>query len=306
MIVITMSKCPPSLKGDLSKWMFEMSPGVYIGNLSRRVRDRLWERIQKSIHQGWAVMAYNAQCEQSFQLEIVGDPHLSVEDYDGIQLIKHLTTSQVSGQDTRQGIHTSSCVSQRQIDVKADPPAKTKTESPAKSRQFSLPDSFVILDIETTGLDPESDEIIEIGAVKILRQTIVDTFQAYVQIPSKLPDFISELTGITDDLLLSQGKEVNLVLEYLQAFIGDLPIAGHNIEFDLSFLRENYPVYPFRENAIIDSLALARNLKLKVKNYKLKTLLEYFSIQQQPVHSALPDCEAVYFLLSKLNKIEDL
>ncbi|MBQ6042496.1 MAG: type I-E CRISPR-associated endoribonuclease Cas2 [Oscillospiraceae bacterium] len=87
MIVITMSCCPPKLRGDLTRWFIEVDTGVYVGNLNARVRDAVWERICLNIGSGRATMVYSANNEQKLEFRI---HHAAWEpvDYDGIKLVR--------------------------------------------------------------------------------------------------------------------------------------------------------------------------------------------------------------------------
>ncbi|WP_343036827.1 type I-E CRISPR-associated endoribonuclease Cas2e [Lacticaseibacillus absianus] len=83
MIVLTLSKVPPSLRGDLTKWYSEIQTGVFVGNVSARVRDRLWQRVLANIGHGEATMVFNAQNELGYQFLTTRADH-AVVDYDGL------------------------------------------------------------------------------------------------------------------------------------------------------------------------------------------------------------------------------
>ena len=87
MIVITLTDCPPKVRGDLSKWLLEISTGVYVGNLSARVRDELWGRICEHVKDGRATMVYSSNGEQKLDFAIHNTSWLPV-DYDGIKLVR--------------------------------------------------------------------------------------------------------------------------------------------------------------------------------------------------------------------------
>ena len=97
-----------------------------------------------------------------------------------------------------------------------------------------FPLTFVSLDLETTGLNADSDRIIEVGAVKVVGGEFVDSFQRLINPGHTLPDFVSVLTGITDADLVG-APPFGVVAEELAAFIGDLPMVGQNYRFDLGF-----------------------------------------------------------------------
>ena len=97
--------------------------------------------------------------------------------------------------------------------------------------------TFVALDLETTGLDPKRDTIIEIGCVKFRGNEILDEWSSLVNPGRKLPFVISQLTGITDRELIGKPRLADL-LAPLSRFVGTAPVVAHNASFDLGFLRE--------------------------------------------------------------------
>jgi ATP-dependent DNA helicase DinG len=98
-------------------------------------------------------------------------------------------------------------------------------------------DSIVSIDLETTGLDPQKDTIIEIGAVKFNNQRIEQEWATLINPGKPIPPFISQLTGITDQMVASE-PFINKVIPSLEEFIGATPVLGHNIRFDLAFLQK--------------------------------------------------------------------
>ena len=102
--------------------------------------------------------------------------------------------------------------------------------------------SIVALDIETTGLDPQTDAILEIGAVRFDGHRNEAEYTTLVNPGRHIPEFITGLTGI-DDAMVRQAPHIRDVLDELATFIGDAPILGHNIKFDLSFFQNtNYSI----------------------------------------------------------------
>jgi len=86
MIVLQLTSCPPSLKGDMTKWLFEIATGVYVGKVSARVRDLLWKRVCSSIKGGRAVMVYTTDTEQGFDFRTLDDTWEPI-DFDGLKLM---------------------------------------------------------------------------------------------------------------------------------------------------------------------------------------------------------------------------
>ncbi len=97
MIVIVLSKCPPALRGDLTKWMFEISTGVFVGRLTARVRDELWERVVCYCGDGRATMVYSASNEQRMQFRVF-NTDLIPTDFDGLWLMVKPSDDSVSAE----------------------------------------------------------------------------------------------------------------------------------------------------------------------------------------------------------------
>lgn len=87
MIVILMDNASESLRGELTKWLLETKPGVFVGNMNAMVRGKLWDKVESG-HQTGALMIYSANTEQGFAIDMIGEPHRSVIDLDGLLLIK--------------------------------------------------------------------------------------------------------------------------------------------------------------------------------------------------------------------------
>ena len=104
---------------------------------------------------------------------------------------------------------------------------------------LSFPNEYVVVDIETTGLSPEYDEIIEIGAIRVKDDVVIDKFQSLVKPQHKINEFIEKLTGITNEMLENSPK-LNSVLPSLKNFIADSCIIGYNVNFDLNFLYDSF------------------------------------------------------------------
>ena len=88
MVVIVMDNASGKLRGELTRWLLETKPGVFVGKLSAAVRDKIWEKVCADSVRTGALLLYNSDTEQGFQIEMCGDPRRSVIDIDGIQLIK--------------------------------------------------------------------------------------------------------------------------------------------------------------------------------------------------------------------------
>ena len=130
--------------------------------------------------------------------------------------------------------------------------------------------SIVALDIETTGLNPQIDEIIEIGAVRFNGHRIEDKWHTLVSPKKPIPPFITQLTGITNEMV-HNATPLSDALQTIADFVGDSPIVGHNIAFDLSFLQRHNIL---RMNDIIDTYELAAVLLPTASRYNLGALAQ--------------------------------
>ncbi len=181
---------------------------------------------------------------------------------------------------------------------------KNKNQREYKGKNLlSFENNYVVLDLETTGFDPRYDEIIEIGAIKVIDGKIVDTFQTLVKPEDEIDDFISELTGITNEMLANAPK-IEDVFDDTLDFIGDNIIIGHNVHFDINFLYDNsmrIKNTPLTNN-MINTLRISKRLIKDVENHKLVTLSNYFNINSEGSHRALKDCEMTYQLYNLLKQ----
>lgn len=166
-------------------------------------------------------------------------------------------------------------------------------------------DDYVLVDIETTGLSPVEDEIIEIGAIKVKDNKMVDTYSQLIKIDRILPEFITNLTGITDEMLQT-GKMPDIVLNEFVDFVGTNVIIGHNVNFDLGFLINKCKKYLNYNlsNDYIDTLYMARRLVPNSVNYKLGTLAKLFNISYAGAHRGLKDVEITYEVYNNLRKLK--
>lgn len=167
---------------------------------------------------------------------------------------------------------------------------------------------FVFFDLETTGLVPGKESIIEIAAVKIKNKHIVETFSTMVNPHRPIPLKITELTSITDEMVAT-GKEEEIAIKEFMAFCGDNILVAHNAPFDMSFMSIALKKYAM-ENTItyMDTLAMARALIPSINTHKLKKLASYFKIDMGHHHRALDDsiCSAkVLFKLMELAEKRD-
>ena len=164
--------------------------------------------------------------------------------------------------------------------------------------------TFVVLDLETSGASPKTGSAItEIGAVKVCGGQVLGTFKTFVNPGTPLPPFITELTGITDEMLVDAPR-IESVLPLLFEFLGSertTVFVAHNAPFDLSFLKASAALhgYSWPNFRVIDTVKAARFVLTKddVPNYQLGTLALYFRTEIAPSHRALDDALATVDVL---------
>ena len=293
MIVVTLTDCPPALRGDLSKWLLEINTGVYIGQVNARVRDKLWQRITQNIKCGRATMVFDAQNEQRMDFRI-HNTSWEIVDCDGIKLIRRPSEQRLAEiKDAGEGVLVpdfSNAAKYLQLSRLQKSQGKTNASN-GKLRKGCVSNCTVV-DIETTGLDADNDSIVEVAALRVRNLQPVEEYSALIRIERSLPDSIIQLTGITDEALAESGIPLFKALQSLLEFIGEDIMLIHNASFDLAFLRNNLARQglPALNNKSLDTCQLARKTFLNVSDYKLSTLARHYSIEQAIQHRALEDC----------------
>ncbi len=176
--------------------------------------------------------------------------------------------------------------------------------------KIEYPDTYIVVDIEATGLNPETERLIEVAAIKYVNHKEVARFSELInplrdQLPVDLldkdktiyiSDFIENLTGISNRMLHDARGEKDVLKEYIK-FIGDDMIIGHNVRFDIRFIYDallrDYGV--LFQNDYIDTLKIARKLLHEdLKRYRLMDLADHYHIDYSHAHRAVNDCEITH------------
>ena len=289
--VITLKKVPPSLRGDLTKWMQEIAQGVYVGNFNSKVREQLWERVTQNVATGEATMSYAYRNEIGYQFETFNTER-QIIDYDGIPLVMLMAEDTVEDKrDSNYGFSNASKFRK----------ARKYSTNIIHPNGLSKP-TFVIVDVETTGLDSKLDDIIELGAIKVVDGE-VNKFQRLVKIDKEIPENIIELTSLTTEYLDNNGVSLSEAMKDFIEFIEDIDIVGYGIDFDVMFLNESLlrlKQQPLM-NKTFDLIRLVKKEKLFLKDYKLQTALEGYGMSEKQTHRALEDAELIYQLSKRVN-----
>ena len=150
----------------------------------------------------------------------------------------------------------------------------------------------IIFDLETTGLDPESEEIIEISALKIVNGEVAEEFSTLVNPGRPIPDISVEITGITDNMV-KDAPAISEALPAFKDFIGDFVLVGHNIRsFDLLFIQRDAIKYLGGKiaNDYVDTLLLAQRYLPELESKSLGSLASHYGVSYEGAHRALADC----------------
>ena len=285
MVVITLEKCPLALRGDLTKWLQEISPGVYVGQVSARVRDNLWTRVCAESKSGRATMVFSARNEQHYDFRTHNTLWEPI-DFDGIKLMLRPSASR---------LNTESAIKN---------PGNYKRygrRTGKKTKTVEEPDAYIVVDIETTGLDIDTDSIIEIGAIKYEMGEEASSFATVVNSTKHLPHSITLLTGITQEMV-NQGERLEDALFGLIDFMGSYPLVMHNASFDIDFIDAALDHLDIDEltNQCIDTLALSRKVFPQMNGHRLSDLCAFFAIDSNTAHRAMADCRLTHDVFVRL------
>jgi DNA polymerase-3 subunit alpha (Gram-positive type) len=160
--------------------------------------------------------------------------------------------------------------------------------------------SFVCFDIETTGLNPQTDRVIEIGAVKVKDKKVVEYFSELIYPGMKLSPLITNLTGIDDEMLKDADREEQVVQRFID-FTEDYPVIGHNIMFDYSFIKTAAErIQASFDKRGIDTLELCKKLHGNLESRSLESMCRYYNINNERAHRAYQDAKATVMLYVNL------
>jgi len=165
-----------------------------------------------------------------------------------------------------------------------------------------FPADYTVIDIETTGLSARNNEIIELSALKVRDDKIVEKFSSLVKPQGSISSFISKLTGITNEMV-QNAPIITEVLPKFTAFLADDCILGHNVNFDINFIYNNLQKHFNKElvNNYTDTMRLSKKY-CKLPSHKLSYLAEKFGISTEGHHRALNDCVMTFEIYKKIKQ----
>lgn len=165
-----------------------------------------------------------------------------------------------------------------------------------KNKTRKMVSDYIVFDLETTGLDCNYNNIIEIGALKYINNQLIDEFNVLINPCEKLDSKIIEITGITDEML-KKCDTIDKVLPKFIEWIENYTLIAHNGSFDLGFIESNIKKLNLTmiDNKIIDTLYLAREFISDTPNHKLETLKQHFNLEYGS-HRAIEDCNVTNYI----------
>lgn len=301
MTIVVLESCPQGLRGDMTKWLLEINTGVYVGNISARVRDQLWERICANIRHGKATMVWRSHSEQGLSFKVHNTTWLPV-DLDGITLMMRplpgsVTTS--ASEPLRDGF---SKAAKARMMRRAGRRHQASDQT-GETASASVIVGYVVIDVETTGLNCASDSILEIAALKVSDGTPTEEFSSLVRFDGRIPDEAAKITGISAEMIASDGREIEDVMRDLIAFVGDERVVCHNARFDIGFLQaaaKKCGMSILRGNKCEDTLVMARRGLRGITSFKLADIAKHLSLDTTGAHRALKDCYLTHWIYEKL------
>lgn len=166
----------------------------------------------------------------------------------------------------------------------------------------SFPCDYTVIDLETTGLSPTYDSIIEFGAIRVRNGKITKTFSSLVNSEDVYVDsYITELTGISQEMVNSAPCMADVLPGFLD-FIGSDILVGHNINFDINFIYDETirQTHSYFSNDFIDTMRISRRLFRSERHHRLSDLCKRYSLDYSTAHRALDDCKLTYECFNRL------
>ena len=269
MIVVCLSDCPPKLRGDLTKWLAEINTGVYVGNLSARVRDELWERICKNLKDGRATMVFSAPGEQKMAFRVYNSPWEPV-DLDGITLMRRpLPNAAPTAQLPKNFSHAA----HRQMQKRRE----AGTQKAA--------DEYYAVALTAAGESPKAEDISEIAAMRVEDGEICERILFKIAAGEN-------------------GAELSEALTAFLQFIGTHKIVLYDAAAAFPYLRAACQAcgQPILRNPITNVLLLVRRRLPNVRDLSLAAAAELLELTLPDTLDAESICELTAQIYEKLKK----
>ena len=163
--------------------------------------------------------------------------------------------------------------------------------------------TYTVIDIETTGIDPRADDIIELAAIKVVGGVVKSVWDKLINPELPIPKKVARITGITDEMV-SDAPTISEVISEFIDFVGNDVVVGHNVNFDINFIYDRCEYLlncPF-SNDYIDTLRLSRKLLKSLEHHHLCDVAEALNVQQEGYHRAAADCYTTHMCYQEMIK----
>ena len=163
---------------------------------------------------------------------------------------------------------------------------------------------YTVLDVETTGLSKYCCKLTEIAAIRVRDNRVVEKYQSLINPECNIPEFITHLTGIDNELVKNERTITEVIPEFI-SFLGEDIMVGHNVGFDYGFINYNSEKHLNQSliNPRLCTIKLSRRLLPDLASRKLASLCDYFEVTNDNAHRAMGDCIATNRIFSKMNAI---
>ena len=286
MIVITLTDCPPSLRGDLSQWLQEIDTGVYVGLASARVRDALWDRICDNAKSGRAVMVYRAENEQRMDFRIHNTNWVPI-DFDGLKLVMRpqISKSSKAVEGSKTGFS------------KAAIRRKAHSSHQRGNETSKWPDTYTVIQMEMPVPDDRNAGFVCFHAIHIESAQVKDTFS--IELPLELQS--EQQVGSS----LEQ-KEARVVfktkLSRLLTFVSANTIVTHGADLVYRYLRDACEInkLPLFSNPCIDTYDLSKKYITNADEFSLESLASQLGLSVTIEQGDVRTCFQIHMLYMKL------
>lgn len=299
MIMVYVSKCPEKLRGDLTKWLYPVGTGIYVGSVNARVREYIWSRALEYVSAGSVVMVYDCKTEAGIEIRSHGTG-FTAKDYDGLAL-PFVAVEPVVGND---GLPTG--VPIKAVSWRMRKRRLKQAVSDVKAKRLAF------VDIETTGLDRMKDDIIEIAVLRVDGNVITGEWSSLVACDRLVPAKVRDLTGITDEMLSEQGIGLREALDVFHDLISGCEVLCYNEGFDIVFLdRELVKTGMLTIGGMCGIHDVMKDVKKyfngrdRPGSYKLMDVAKWFGLDVTGMHRALQDCYVLYQVWARVNENRD-
>ena len=179
-----------------------------------------------------------------------------------------------------------------------------KNETSFIENEEEFVNDYVVLDLETTGLSPNKNEIIEIAAIKVKNDKVLEVYNKLIKPDNGISEFITSITDISKEMI-ENAPNIKDVIKEFNDFINDEIIIGYNICFDLNFISDKSIKHLGKDinNKYIDVMKLVKTVFPQIKHYKQTDIADLFNIDTDSAHRALKDCEMCKKIYDKIKII---